>query len=151
MLLAALPVVLAAAIGNRATLPAIPEWYAGLVKPSFNPPNGVFGPAWTLLYLTMILAFARVLRRPAATPGRTTAIGLFLTQIALNAAWSVVFFGLRSPGAAVGVVLALDLAVVATIRAFGRLDRPAALWLVPYLAWIAFATVLNVAVWRLNG
>jgi tryptophan-rich sensory protein len=151
VLLAALPVVAAAAIGNRATLPAIPEWYAGLVKPSFNPPNGVFGPVWTLLYLAMILAFARVLRRPAATPGRNTAIGLFLAQLVLNAAWSVVFFGLRSPGAAIGVVLALDLAVVATIRAFGRLDRPAAFWLVPYLAWIAFATVLNVAVWHLNG
>lgn len=150
-LLAVLPVAIAAFVGQRATLPAIPVWYEGLAKPAFTPPNWVFGPAWTFLYVLMVLAFRRVLMRPAGTPGRGRAIALFLVQIALNAAWSVAFFGLRSPAAGVGVILALDLAVVATMVAFARVDRPAAFSLVPYLAWILFATALTVGVWAMAG
>ncbi len=147
-LLAALPVVVAAAIGNRATLPAIPEWYAGLAKPAITPPNWVFGPVWTVLYVLMIVAFRRILVGRGGE-GRGLAIALFLGQMALNAFWSVAFFGLRSPGAGVVVILMLDLAVAATIVAFLRRDRIAGLLLVPYLAWIGWATALNVGVWWL--
>lgn len=150
-LLAVLPVAVAAWIGNRATLPAIPVWYEGLAKPAFTPPNAVFGPVWTFLFVVMILSFRRILLTPPETPGRRRAIGLFLLQIALNASWSVVFFGLRAPGAAVFLILALDLVVAATIVAFARIDRPAGFVLVPYLAWIGFATALDVGVWWLAG
>lgn len=148
-LLAVVPVAAAAWIGNRATLPAIPVWYEGLAKPVFTPPNAVFGPVWTFLFVLMILSFRRILLAPRVTPGRRRAIGLFLLQMALNASWSVVFFGLRSPGGAIPVILALDLAVAVTIAAFARIDRPAAFVLVPYLAWIGFATALDVGVWWL--
>lgn len=148
--LAVIPVVTAAVIGNLATIPNIAPWYAGLVKPEFNPPNWVFGPAWTTLYLMMTLAFWRILRIPAGTIGRGAAIGWFLAQIALNALWSVVFFGLHSPLGGIVVIGALIVAIAATMRAFAGLDRLAAGLLVPYLAWVGFATVLDVAIWRLN-
>jgi benzodiazapine receptor len=83
-------------IANLATIPKIPAWYAGLVKPSFSPPNWLFGPVWAVLYLMMAVAFWRILRLPAATPGRSIAIVVFLVQMALNALWSVTFFGLHA-------------------------------------------------------
>ena len=147
---AVLPVALAAAIGNFATIPNLTPWYAGLAKPWFNPPDGVFGPVWTLLYLMMATAFWRVLRLTPTTPGRRAAIGWFLVQMALNAAWSVAFFGFRSPLAGVIVIGWLIVTLAATIRAFAGLDRWAAALLVPYLAWVSFAAVLNTAVWWLN-
>lgn len=147
---AVLPVALAAVIGNLATIPNLAPWYAGLVKPWFNPPNGVFGPVWTLLYLMMATAFWRVLRLTPPTPGRRAAIGWFLAQMALNAAWSVAFFGARSPLAGVIVIGWLIVTLAATIRAFAGLDRLAAALLVPYFAWVSFAAVLTTAVWWLN-
>ncbi|MBV1703207.1 MAG: tryptophan-rich sensory protein [Hyphomicrobiales bacterium] len=143
---AAIPVVLAAAAGNFATIPNLAPWYAGLVKPGFNPPNWLFGPVWTVLYLAMMVAAWRVLR---IGPTRA-AIAAFAFQLVLNAAWSFAFFGGHSPGFGLVVILALDAAVLATIAAFARLDRAAALLLVPYAAWIAFATALNAAIWILN-
>lgn len=148
--LAAVPVAAAAYIGNRATLPEIATWYAGLVKPSFNPPNWIFGPVWTALYLMMILAFRRILLSPAVVPGQGLAIGLFLAQTALNALWSVAFFGFHAPLAGIVVIGFLDVALALTIRAFAAIDRPAALLLAPYMAWISYATLLNTAVWWLN-
>lgn len=148
--LAILPVAAAALIGNRATLPNLAPWYESLAKPWFNPPNGVFAPVWTALYVLMIVAFRRILMRPAGEPGRRAAITAFLVQIALNAGWSVAFFGFRSPLAGVIVIGWLLVAVAVTIRTFASLDRVAALLLVPYFAWITFATVLTVDVWTLN-
>lgn len=147
---AVFPVAHAAVIGNLATIPNLTPWYAGLAKPGFNPPNGVFGPVWTLLYLMMATAFWRVLRLPVATPGRRAGIGWFLVQMALNAAWSVAFFGFHSPLAGVIVIGWLIVALAATIRAFAGLDRLAAALMVPCLAWVSFAAVLNTAVWWLN-
>ena len=149
LVLAAAPVIAAAVVGNLATLPNLAPWYAGLAKPWFNPPDRVFGPAWTLLYLAMIAAFFRVLRREP-TPTRRAAIVWFLAQIVINALWSVAFFTGRSPLAGLVVIAALWPAIALTIRAFARLDRLAALLLVPYLAWVSFAAVLNLAVWWLN-
>ncbi len=148
--LSVLLVAAAGAIGSAATIPAIPTWYAGLDKPFFTPPNGVFGPVWTVLYLMMAVAFWRIWRLPAAAPGRGRAIGLFLVQLALNAFWSVAFFGLRAPPLGLGVIAALLVALVATILAFRRLDGLAAALLVPYLAWGLFAAALNTGIVLLN-
>jgi tryptophan-rich sensory protein len=148
--LAVLPVALAGAIGNAVTLPALVPWYAGLAKPWFVPPNGVFAPAWTLLYVLMTVAFWRILRSDADRPGRGAAIIWFLVQITLNAGWSIAFFGLHSPLAGLGVLALLLPAIVATIVAFDRVDLPAGLLLVPYLLWCCFATALDAGVWWLN-
>lgn len=137
------------ALGASVTATSVSTWYTEIAKPSFNPPNAVFAPVWTTLYVLMAVAAWRVWRRA----DRDTARGpltLFGLQLALNLGWSVAFFGLRDIGFAVGVILALDLAVLTTILLFRRIDGPAALLLVPYLAWIAFATVLTIAIWRLN-
>lgn len=149
-LISGLVVVAAATIGNLATMPAIPTWYAGLVKPSFNPPNWLFGPVWGLLYAMMAVAFWRVLRKPPAVEGRSAAIAAFLVQMALNALWSVAFFGAKSPSLGLLVIAALWLAIAATIALFRRVDRAAATLLLPYIAWVSFAALLNGAIWRLN-
>lgn len=124
-------------------------WYRALEKPPFQPPAWVFGPAWTLLYALMGVAAWRVLRRREA-PGARRALGLFAAQLALNAAWSPVFFGAHAIGAALAILVALDVLVAATVVAFRRVDRTAAVLLLPYLAWVLFATTLNAAILRLN-
>ncbi len=137
------------ALGASVTATSVQTWYPTIAKPSFNPPNSVFGPVWTALYVLMAVAAWRVWR----TADRDTARGplaVFALQLAVNLGWSVAFFGLREIGLAVAVILALDLLVLATALLFRRIDRWAALLLVPYLAWIAFATALNIAIWRLN-
>jgi benzodiazapine receptor len=149
-LLALLLVVGASAIGQIATFPNLAPWYAGLAKPGFNPPNAIFGPVWTALYLLMAFAFWRILRLPAATPGRRLAMMLFLAQLALNVGWSLLFFGARSPLLGLLDIVPQWLLIVAAIVAFWRLDRLAALALAPLAAWVGFAGLLNVAIWRLN-
>lgn len=140
----------AAAIGSAATTPNIPTWYTSIQKPFFTPPNWVFGPAWTLLFSIMTYALWRILRLDPATPGRTGALVVFGVQLALNALWSIVFFGLTSPGAALLVVFALEAGVIAMILRFRALD-PVAGWInVPYAAWVAFATALNIGIVMLN-
>ncbi len=137
------------ALGAAVTAASAKTWYAALAKPSFNPPDGVFAPVWTVLYVMMAVAAWRAWR----VADRETAQGaltLFALQLALNLGWSVVFFGLERIGPAIAVIVVLDVAVVATALAFRTLDRIAALLLVPYVLWIGFATVLNVAIWRLN-
>ena len=148
--LAVVVVFAAGAIGSAATLPSIPGWYQGLNKPFFTPPNWVFGPAWTLLYTILAYALWRILRLDPATPGRTGALVVFGVQLVLNALWSIVFFGLTSPGAALLVVFALEAGVIAMILRFRALD-PVAGWInVPYALWVAFATALNIGIVMLN-
>lgn len=147
--LAVLPVVAASILGQIATMPNIPTWYAGLVKPSFNPPNWIFGPVWTLLYILMAYAFFRILRAPDSV-ARSRAIVLFLVQMAFNAAWSWAFFGLHSTLGGVVVIVPLLVLIALTIAAFARVDRSASYLLYPYIAWVSFASVLNIAIWRLN-
>lgn len=141
--------LLVGALGAAVTAASVSTWYTGIAKPSFNPPNAVFGPVWTVLYVLMAIAAWRVWRSTDKDTARGP-LTLFALQLALNLGWSVAFFGLRSIGLAVLVILALDLAVLATALRFRRIDGLAASLLVPYLAWIAFATVLNVAIWHLN-
>ena len=137
------------ALGAAVTETSLDVWYAGLAKPSFMPPDEVFGPLSTLLYIMMAIAAWRVWR---AADRETTRgpLTLFALQLALNLGWSVVFFGLQKIGAAVATIFVLDVAVVVTLLAFRPLDRLAGLLMWPYLAWVGFATVLNIALWRLN-
>jgi translocator protein len=137
------------ALGASVVATSVDTWYAGLVKPSFNPPDAVFGPVWTVLYILMGVAAWRVWR----SADRDTTRGpltLFALQLAINLGWTVVFFGLQKIASAVATIVVLDVAVLVTMLAFRSVDRLAALLMLPYAMWVAFATVLNVAIWRLN-
>lgn len=135
--------------GSCVTLPKISTWYAGLAKPAFTPPNAVFGPVWTVLYVMMAVAVWRV-GLTAETFKRRRAMALFVVQLALNAAWSPVFFGLEAPVPGLVVIVALLIALAATLVAFWRIDRLAGMLLVPYLAWVSYAMALNAAIAVLN-
>lgn len=137
------------ALGGWITAGSVGTWYPTLAKPSFNPPNWVFGPVWTALYVLMAVAAWRIWRigQPEFIPA---ALLLFALQLVVNLAWSATFFGFHSLLGAVIVILVLDILVTATLVVFAKFDRLAGLLLVPYLLWILFATVLTVAVWRLN-
>ena len=121
-------------------------WYASLVKPSFNPPNWIFAPTWTVLYALMAVSAWRVFR----AEGFGLGITLWLAQLGVNALWSPLFFGMHWIGLALTDIIVLDLLLVATLVAFYRADRWAAWLMTPYLAWTAFATLLNAAIWTLN-
>jgi len=150
-LLASLGVVLAAGgIGSLTTTMAIPTWYQGLKKPAFNPPDWLFGPAWSILYLLMAVAAFLVWRQGLSAPGVKLALLVFLIQLALNALWSILFFGMRSPLAGLVDIVALWLTILATVVLFFRVSVPAGTLLLPYLAWVSFAAVLNAAILRLN-
>lgn len=137
-------------LGQFATYPNLAPWYAGLVKPGFNPPNWVFAPVWTSLYALMAFAVWRILRLPQASSARRSALVLFVIQLALNVAWSWMFFGANNPLLGVVNIIPQLLVILVTIVAFHRLDRVAGWCLVPLAAWVAFASVLNIAIWRLN-
>ncbi|MFH1390092.1 MAG: TspO/MBR family protein, partial [Candidatus Margulisiibacteriota bacterium] len=132
------------------TMPSIPTWYAALNKPFFNPPNWLFGPVWTLLYLMMGLAAYLIWEKGWGSKEVKLAFLPFALQLALNVAWSVVFFSLHSPWGAFIVIVFLWLLILETIIRFGKLSRPAAWLLVPYILWVSFASVLNLAVAILN-
>ncbi len=148
-LLAFAPVVAAAALGNAATLPNISGWYAGLVKPPLNPPDWIFGPVWTALYLAIAFAFYKILSA-APSQQRSRAIVVFLLQLTLNAGWSFAFFGAHNPSLGLLVVLALEASIGVTIMLFRGINQTAARLLWPYAAWVAFATYLNAGIWWLN-
>ena len=138
-----------AGLGALITGPSIPGWYANLKRPSFTPPNWVFGPAWTILYLTIAVAAWLVWRQGGFTAQRS-AMALFAVQLALNAAWTPVFFGAHKIGAAFAVIVFLWAAILATLVAFWRVTPLAGVLFVPYQLWVTFAGVLNFALWRLN-
>lgn len=139
----------AAAIGGAATDRSIRDWYPTLAKPVWNPPAWLFGPVWTVLYIAMAVAAWLVWRR-AGWAGARLALTLFMVQLALNAAWSIIFFGLRNPGAAFIEVVVLWAAIVGTLVLFWQVSGPAGILFIPYLAWVSFAAVLNFTIWRLN-
>jgi len=125
------------------------EWYAGLQKPSWNPPKWIFGPVWTALYTTMAVAAWLVWKRGGWARQRM-ALTIFLVQLGLNALWSPLFFGMQNPALAFVDILLLWLALLATAAAFWRSHPLAGVLLVPYLAWVTFAGALNFTLWRLN-
>lgn len=124
-------------------------WYAQLNKPFWTPPDGIFGPVWTGLCLLMAVAAWMVWRRDRS-PSRQRALGLYLVQLAMNALWSPIFFGLQRPGLALLWIVLLLIVLAATLLTF-RIVRPAAaILLLPYGVWVGFATLLNLAIWRMN-
>ncbi len=125
------------------------EWYSALQKPSWNPPAWVFGPVWSTLYVMMAVA-AWLVWREGGWRRQRLALGLFLGQWTLNFLWTPLFFGLHRTGLAFAEILLLALAVAVTSRAFYRVRPVAGVLLAPYLAWVAFASVLNGVLWRLN-
>ena len=144
-------VILASILGQIATYPNLTPWYAGLAKPPFNPPNWVFAPVWTTLYALMAFAFWRVLRTREPAEERRWAIGAFVGQLVLNAAWSWMFFGAHNPALGLMNIIPQFFVIVATIIAFWQVDRIAAFCMVPLAAWVAFAAALNASIWWLNG
>lgn len=140
----------AAAVGSLYTTPAIPVWYAALRKPAWTPPAWLFGPVWTLLYVAMATA-AWLVWREQGFRGARLALALFAVQLTLNALWSVIFFGWRSPGWGLVEILCLWAAIFATMLCFWRVSHTAA-WLIwVYLLWVTFAAFLNLSIWRLNN
>jgi len=126
------------------------EWYASLAKPAWNPPNAVFAPVWTVLYLFMGVA-AWLVWRKAGFSGATVPLALFLLQLALNSLWSYLFFGLQQPMLAFFEIVVLWIAILATTLGFWKVTPAAGVLLVPYLCWVAFAAALNLQLWRLNA
>jgi benzodiazapine receptor len=150
--IAALPlaaVVAASALGQLATFPNLAPWYAGLVKPSFNPPNWVFGPVWTALYALMAFSAFRILKL-SPSPAQRFAVILFFVQLVLNAAWSWMFFAAHSPLLGLVNIVPQFFVIIAMVIAFVRLDHIAGWCLLPLAAWVGYASVLNGALWWLN-
>jgi len=137
----------AAGLGSLWTTPALRPWYASLSKPIWTPPNWLFGPVWTILYVAMAIAAWLVWRKVGVT---SIPMQLFLLQLLLNVAWSAVFFRLRSPGPAFVEIVMLWFAILATSVEFWRVVPPAGWLLLPYLIWVSYATALNFSIWRLN-
>jgi tryptophan-rich sensory protein len=150
-LIAVIAVGAASVLGQLATYPNLVPWYANLAKPWFTPPSWVFGPVWTALYVLMVFALWRVLRAPSNGTGRRLAVILFGSQLILNAAWSWMFFGANSPLLGMINIIPQLLIILATIAAFARVNKAAAWCLVPLAVWVAYASVLNAAIWQSNG
>lgn len=135
--------------GGAATATSVSTWYQALQKPPFNPPDWLFAPVWTVLYVMMAIAGWRVWRAHGLR-GARVALALFAIQLALNLGWSFVFFGYRQIGAALAEIVVLLVAIVTTAILFWRRDRIAGALLIPYGGWVAFAATLNFALWQLN-
>ena len=133
-------------IGGLFTASSVGTWYEGLAKPSWRPPNWLFGPVWTILYAMMAVSAWLVWKKA----GFGSALLMFAAQLLINGIWSPVFFGAQSLGGGLVVIVALWFAIVGTIAMFWPVSLAAALLLLPYLAWVSFATVLNAAIWRMN-
>ncbi len=142
--------LLAGYIGSLVTMPAIPTWYDWLIKPVLNPPSFVFAPVWTALYILMGVAFFLIWKSSERAQDKTRAMGLYLFQLVVNVIWSAAFFGLQSPLFGLIIIAILWVSIVATIVAFHKISKPAAYLLLPYIAWVSFASYLTTAIWWLN-
>ncbi|QGQ22024.1 tryptophan-rich sensory protein [Gimesia benthica] len=140
----------AGGLGAIATTPEIEGWYKTIEKPMWNPPDSVFGPVWTTLFLMMAIA-AWMVWKPEGVKAARMPLTLFAGQLSLNVAWSWIFFGMHEPGWAFAEIVILWLAVTATTVTFFRYSSVAGWLMVPYLAWVSFASVLNFTIWRLNA
>lgn len=136
--------------GSFFTRASVSTWYRELRKPAFNPPDWLFGPVWTALYIMMGVALFLVIREGFKTPAIRAAFAVFVVQLILNITWSALFFGLKSPGAAFAEIVVLWAAIAATIALFKPISTAAAVLLIPYILWVTFAAALNFAIWRLN-
>lgn len=137
-------------LGSIATQTSVDIWYVNLEKPSFNPPNWLFAPVWTILYIMMGLAAGLVWHKGLHHAWVKTALYHFVFQLILNLSWSIVFFGMKNPAIALFVIIVLISLIALTIRWFKIADKRAAYLLIPYLLWVLFAAALNFEIWRLN-
>jgi benzodiazapine receptor len=139
----------AGATGSLATAPNIPSWYSNLEKPFLNPPNWVFGPVWSILYLLIGISLAIIITTNIKSNMASTYFW-FAGQLVLNTLWSIVFFGLHSPEYGIVIIIGLIISIIMTIRSFYPINKTAAALLLPYLLWVCFATYLNIAIAVLN-
>ena len=147
-------VVLCVTVGylsGLVTRESILTWYVTLNKPSFNPPNWVFAPVWTLLYIMMGVAAGMIWTSNSDEQTTKKALGFFAIQLGLNALWSYLFFGLHNPLLALIEIILLWLMIFETYNMFKKINKTAGLLLLPYLAWVSFATILNASIWWLNS
>jgi benzodiazapine receptor len=142
---------LAGFIGSFFTIPSIPGWYATLARPELAPPNWVFGPVWTTLFALMGIAAFLIWKKGISHKPVRSALWVFLIQLVLNACWTIIFFGLHSPGIAFAEIVILWVAILGTIILFARISRAAAWLLLPYILWVSFAAYLNFSIWTLNS
>ena len=142
--------LLVGAISAYFTVTGVESWYQTIQKPSWNPPNWIFGPVWTTLYVMMGVAFWMVWKEDTSRELKMIAVILFGVQLILNFLWSFIFFKLELPGFAFLEILFLWIAILATIFAFAQVNKTAAWLLVPYISWVSFAAILNFTIWRLN-
>lgn len=138
----------ASAIGSLFTANSISNWYVDLIKPSFNPPNWIFGPVWTMLYLLMGIALYLIWVKKSKN--NKPAFIAFGVQLFLNAMWSILFFGLKSPLYAFIEIIVLWVAILTTIIYFYKVNKTSAYLLIPYILWVSFAAILNLAILLLN-
>lgn len=139
---------LAGGIGALFTTKSVGTWYKTLKRGAVNPPDWVFGPVWTILFLMMGIALFLIWKKDA--PGKNLAFWIFGIQLALNVLWSILFFGLHRPDLAFAEIIILWLGIAINIFVFYGISKPAGILLVPYLAWVSFAIYLNYSIWRLN-
>jgi tryptophan-rich sensory protein len=132
------------------TVSGVESWYQNIQKPSWNPPNWIFGPVWTTLYVMMGIALFLVWKEDASAALKKIAMALFAAQLVLNFFWSFIFFGQHQPGWALVEIIALWVLILLTIFAFAQVNKVAAWLLVPYISWVSFATILNYTIWQLN-
>lgn len=141
---------LAGGVGSLVTYPEITTWYQTLEKPFFNPPNSIFGPVWTTLYILIGISFFLYLQAEGKKKEKQPGVTIFAVQLVLNSLWSIVFFGLHSPFFALIVIVMLLLAIVMQILLFYRFSKLSSYLLFPYLGWVGFATILNFFIYLLN-
>jgi tryptophan-rich sensory protein len=143
-----LPLIIGS-LSGLANAGSLNDWYVQLKKPSFNPPGYLFGPVWTVLYLAMGISLYLIWKSPAGEL-RNYALIVFGVQMALNFAWSFIFFYFRKPGWALIDIVVLWVFILVMILIFYRINKTSALIQIPYLLWVSFASVLNAAIWTLN-
>ena len=138
------------AIAGVFTAPQIASWYLYLKKPSFNPPNWIFGPVWTILYILIGIAAYLVWQQRSNAINFINAKRIYFLQLFFNFSWSLVFFGLHQVVGALIIIVLLFICIIINIRAFSKISKTAAWLLAPYLLWVSFATALNCSIYILN-
>lgn len=141
---------LAGLIGSVFTMSKIPTWYKTLVRPELAPPNWVFGPVWTTLFILMGIALYLVWKQGTDKKDVRVALYIFGSQLILNVLWSIIFFGLQNPGAAFVEIISLWITILLSIIYFYKISKPASYLLIPYIAWVSFASYINFMIWWLN-
>jgi tryptophan-rich sensory protein len=145
----ALPLAVGA-LGSCYTIPEISGWYQTIQKPSWNPPNWIFGPVWTTLYVLMGIALYLVWKTPGNNNVKSIAVSFFMIQLGLNFFWSVIFFNQHRIGLALAEIVLLWIFILVTILSFSKVNKVAPWLLVPYISWVSFAMILNYSIWQLN-